>query len=162
LTSVVAALLEDLVRHGARKFVFLNGHLENAPYVYDALESILGIHPAPSSSAKALFINWWELVTVDDKQALFPPDHPAWGGDHASFAETSLMLALRPDLVRFEQAVDATRYRVMRFDVVPAPPDTVPESGVLWRATLASVEVGKQLVQLLEDRIGRAITEELG
>jgi hypothetical protein len=50
----------------------------------------------------------------------------------------------------------------MRFDVVPAPPDTVPESGVLWRATLASVEVGKQLVQLLEDRIGRAITEELG
>lgn len=161
LTSVIAGVLEELVRDGARRFVVLNGHLENSTYVYDAVESVLGIDPA-GSMGKALLINWWELVTPEDKEDLFPREHPAWGGDHASFAETSLMLALRPDLVLMDRAADATPFRPLRIDILPPPRDAAPENGILWRATLADLEVGKRLVQLLEARIGRAIIDEFG
>jgi creatinine amidohydrolase len=52
------------------------------------------------------------------------------------------MLHLRPDLVRFDRAVDDAAARHPFYDVVPPPVDFVPASGTLWKATRAASDKG--------------------
>jgi creatinine amidohydrolase len=69
-------------------------------------------------------------------------EFPGWDVEHAAVLETSLMLHLRPDLVRFDRAVDDAAARHPFYDVVPPPVDFVPASGTLWKATRAASDKG--------------------
>ena len=91
------ALGEGVVRAGLRKLLLFNAHGGQA--------SLMDI-AARELRAKGLITyhcSWWNLPLGDAVTGLFPPAEHRFGV-HAGEIETSLMLALRPDVVSMKQA----------------------------------------------------------
>jgi creatinine amidohydrolase len=91
LDTVIGDVAASLVKHGIRKLVLVNGHGGNsfAPLLRQ-LQHDLPIH--------VFLCNWW-TVGSDHYQRIFEkPD------DHAGEMETSVALALHPELVEAEHA----------------------------------------------------------
>jgi creatinine amidohydrolase len=76
--------------------------------------------------------------------------------------ETSLMLALRPELVRSELIADDRSERRPFYDVMPTPPEHVADSGVLAEASRASAAKGERLAAMIVERLTGALIEGLG
>jgi creatinine amidohydrolase len=93
---------------------------------------------------------------------LFPGGFPGWDVEHASIMETSMMMVIRPGVVRLDKLVDDEAERHPTWDVVPAPDAFVPKTGVLWHATEATLEVGEKFVEAAARRLEEAIRTELG
>ena len=77
----------SLYRHGARKFVFLNGHGGNVKMI-----DRLGMEFEDKGCLVAM-LNWW-LMAWDM--------NPAWKGGHGGGEETAAMLAIDPSCVHME------------------------------------------------------------
>ncbi len=88
LYQVLMKIVESLYAHGARKFVFLNGHGGNIP-VLDRVG--LDMYKKGALCAQ---LNWWLMAWDLD---------PAWKGGHGGAEETAAMLAVDPSLVDFTQ-----------------------------------------------------------
>jgi len=140
--ALVEDVLRELVRQGFERLLVLNWHMENANFVYEAAWLALEPHEATPARAMVMELPFQDLSPAT-RETLFPDGFPGWSTEHASILETSLMLHLHPELVLFDRAVDDGAARRPWWDVVPTPPDFVPESGVLWKATQASAEKGR-------------------
>jgi mycofactocin system creatininase family protein len=83
-SSVVESMLVELVRSAdwSSGVVFVNGHGGNAAAVHRAVSTL--------TAEKRRVLAWWPHVTGSDA--------------HAGHTETSLMLAIAPDLVRLDRA----------------------------------------------------------
>ena len=134
-TAAMTSVLVELVRSAgwAARVVLVNGHGGNAPAVQQAL-AVLAHEPRPVTA-------WWP-----DLRGLAQP-----GDLHAGYVETSIMLAVRPDLVRLDEAVAGP---------TPALDDLVREgvralspSGVLGDPAGASAEAGHALLAALVDQL---------
>lgn len=93
LDAMVRDIIFSLRHHGIRKIVILNGHGGNdfTPFIRQ-IQCDLDVH--------VFVVNWW-LVGKDRYNEIFElPD------DHAGEMETSVALALYPDLVEMERAGD--------------------------------------------------------
>jgi creatinine amidohydrolase len=106
--STVARVITDLVAsletHGIKKCVLLNGHGGNdLKWLLRELHTTTSVH---------LFLCNWYKVAADKYREIYDD-----AGDHAGELETSLILALRPDLVDLESA-DAGTMAKTRFDAV--------------------------------------------
>ena len=90
---VVFDLAESLILGGFRRIFILNGHGGNHELVQLAARDLALKHDARLASA-----SYWNVA----QEALLAADAPALGRvpGHAGAFETSLVLALRPDLVR--------------------------------------------------------------
>ena len=86
---------------------------------------------------------------------------PGWPAEHAAIMETSLVMALRPELVRTEKIADDRSAARPFYEVIPTPPEHVPASGVLAEASKASPEKGARLVDLILARLTTALREGL-
>jgi creatinine amidohydrolase len=98
--------------------------------------------------------------SADDLAALFPNGFPGWDVEHASIMETSLMYALRPDLVHRDRIVDDEARRHPTWDVVPPPAEFIPRSGVLWHPSEATPEIGQRFLTAIADRLEEALRTE--
>ena len=79
---------------------------------------------------------------------LFPKGFPGWDVEHASIMETAMMYVLRPELVRRDRIVDDQARRHPTWDVIPAPDDFIPKSGVLWHPSEATEAIGRRFVKV--------------
>jgi creatinine amidohydrolase len=106
----------------------------------------------------------WSAFGDDELDFLFADagGFPGWAAEHATIVETSLMLALRPDLVREELIADDAAAEHPFYELLPAPPSHVPDSGVLARASNGSREKGERLAEMLVNRLAGALREGLG
>ena len=86
---------------------------------------------------------------------------PGWPAEHAAIMETSLVMALRPELVRTDLIADDRSAARPFYEVIPTPPEHVAASGVLAEASKASPEKGARLVDLIVERLAAAIREGL-
>jgi len=86
ITAIVGDILDVLDRQGVQKFLIFNSHGGNE---FKPVLRELGLQYPDMFLA---FTNWYSVL---DKNKYFDND-----GDHADEMETSLMLHLRPDLVR--------------------------------------------------------------
>ncbi|WP_320130666.1 creatininase family protein [uncultured Sphaerochaeta sp.] len=84
LYQLVKQIVMNLKRHGARKFLVLNGHGGNIK----ALERI-GLELDSQGCMMAL-LNWWQNVWEMN---------PSWKGGHGGGEETAAVLAIDPGLV---------------------------------------------------------------
>lgn len=84
LYAVMTKITESLYKHGARKFLFMNGHGGNNA----ALEQVC--MDLDKKGAMGCILNWWTLAWVLD---------PAWKGGHGGGEETAAMMAIGDDLV---------------------------------------------------------------
>lgn len=98
LSAAVAQIAHWLDRTGFHRLLILNGHVTNWAPLRCALENIRADLPQMRIALRSI----WEISS--DVRALYEYD----GGSnwHGNDAETSLMLALRPELVSMERAVD--------------------------------------------------------
>ena len=80
--------------------------------------------------------------------------------EHASVIETSIMLALRPELVDLAKAAHHGPARFKPYDRFPGPVREVPASGVLSLTKGSSAEKGQWLLSDVIEGIKRAISEE--
>lgn len=88
---------EDMFRRGCRKFVMLNAHGGNAP-----LLTIVATELRVRHAMLAVATSWTRFGYPED---IVSPEERAYG-IHGGLIETSVMLALRPELVDMEKADD--------------------------------------------------------
>lgn len=72
------------------------------------------------------------------------------------------MFVLRPELVRRDLIADDQAARAPSWDVVPAPDEFIPRSGVLMKPTDANEEAGKRFLEASVGRLAEAIRTEFG
>ena len=146
------ALLCDLARslwkNGFRRIILLNGHGGN-------------IHPVGATAVKlseedvwTIPLTYWQMVP-DELAAWSEADAGSIG--HAGEWETSLQLALRPQLTDMSHAVGDmwdVRFRpeVTAFARYPER-RRVTATGVIGDATAASADKGARLLAVLDDRL---------
>jgi len=150
LTTVAVELGRWAVANGLAKLLFLSGHGTNDAPLRSAILQLRYEFPAARFATMGL----WDIS--DRVGALYFRD----GADiHANQGETSILLHLRPEMVRMELAHDVP-------DVTPgarfsyAMPATTP-TGVVGFPTRASREDGKAMVETIVDDLARWLTGAL-
>jgi creatinine amidohydrolase len=157
LIATITEVLLGLARSGFRRLVVQNWHYENAGLLWEACD--LASEAAPDIRI-LLLENPMPDFTDEQLGGLFPNGFPGWDVEHASIMETSMMLAMRPDLVRTDRIVDDEARRHPSWDVVPAPADFIPESGVLWHPSEATVDIGRRFIAATAERLVAAMRTE--
>jgi creatinine amidohydrolase len=161
LIRLVRDVVSELARHGFRQIVLLNWHMENVNFVWEGIDQARAAGRVNGVTVMSIDSLTGSLMH-EDLTWLFDQGFPGWDVEHAAIVETSLMLALRPELVRLEEISDDAPEEHPWYDLVPEPRRHVPTSGVLSRASPASPEKGERLRDLLVARLVEAIVKEFG
>lgn len=143
----------SLVRHGAKRVVYLNTGIRNStglPLAIAARE----LHT--NTGVPVLLISWNDLETAETAML-----EQQKAGGHADEIETSIILALRPDLVHMDRAV--TDYHGL---LEPGGPGYLPggysrdpkspeysTTGVSGDAKLATVEKGRKALAIMDRQL---------
>jgi len=154
--GAIQDILEGLVRCGFRKLVVINGHGGNSDHVGVVGQDLVNRLDHPVAVATG---NYWNIA----KPALLAADllPPGEIPGHAGRFETSLMLALRPDLVREDvrQATKFARPEDLGLDVDLAGA-TVQVHGTWGKGpghtdhpAAASAELGQALFDVMVDAV---------
>jgi len=148
----VLEVAQSLVRHGARRIVFLNTGISRATGLP---LSIVAREIHAQTGTPTLVVSWDDLETPE-LEAL----QDQLAGGHADELETSVNLYLQPDLVRMERAVadyaraaaqDYSGYRPGHFARDPDHPE-FSATGLFGDPTLASAEKGKRVLDIMTRR----------
>lgn len=159
LIATLHEVLAGLVRSGFKRLCVQNWHYENAGFLWEACDLAVQDHPG---IAILLLENPMPDFSPQELAELFPNGFPGWDVEHASIMETAMMWVLRPDLVRHDRIVDDQARRHPTWDVIPAPDDFIPKSGVLWHPSEATEEIGRRFVTAAADRLELALRTEFG
>jgi creatinine amidohydrolase len=141
------SIARSLGDHGLRRVVFVNGHGSNCAPLDAATRSLAdaGVH--------AFVFNWWQSIAPTLAE-LFP-DPTA----HAGSIETSLMLAIRPELVRTDRfpATRNTGHWGSFVEGVQVGFDAAEfsEEGNVGEPGLADVEKGRTVLSAACDSLSR-------
>lgn len=161
--SLVTDIFSEFIRNGWRKFLVLDWHLENVPYVFEGIDEAIRL-AGDVPGLKVIKID--DIVSLafdpDPKhyQIVFGDDFKGMRVEHASTFETSAMLAACPELVEMDKALDGTYPQPQQYEVLPASVGTVPESGVFWKATQGTKEKGEYILSVFTDVLVNVINDE--
>jgi creatinine amidohydrolase len=158
---VVKDIICDLYRQNVRHIVTINGHYENISATIEGID--LALDAIGRDNAKDLIIlriDHWETVRKETLTRVFPDGYPGIELEHASVLETSMMLALRPELVDLSKALHDGPAVFLPYDRYPKSPDEVPPSGVLSLTEGSSAEKGEWLLADAENGIVDIIKRE--
>ena len=146
IINLIQDILSSIIKHGIKRILILNGHDGNIAPLEIASRKIKDQHPKVTI---ACLESWWELIG-NIKNNLFEE----WKGyGHGGEAETSGMLAVRPDLVDMKQVPDTT---------IPNLPENVriywkinelTNTGATGASKLATEKKGQITLEILEDLI---------
>jgi creatinine amidohydrolase len=144
LIKVIEDLFRSLVKNGISRILVINGHDGNIPAIELAARSIKDRYP---EVIIACMEAWWMLVGEITK-GLFE----VWNGlGHGGEAETSAMLAVRPDLVEMNNAPE---------EIIPNLPNNIriyfnfnelTNTGATGAPMKASIQKGENALSALED-----------
>ena len=155
--ALIRCVCESILRHGFRRLALLNGHGGNIK----ALDVIAG-ELQRELGVRVVSATYWTVSSVAKAFKEILEMQP--GVAHACEAETSMMLALEPDLVdrdamaRVEGctrnlSVSGGVYRWRGFE-------EMTESGVIGFPGAASAEKGERLLAAAADGVAGALTRE--
>ena len=163
LTLVARDVIRGLAVKGARRLVVVNGHVENAWPVLEGIDLALReLRRDGITDVVVLRLSYWDLVRPETLDRIFPNGYPGIDLEHASLLETSLMLALRPDLVEPEKIPADGPARFPAYDRMPGHAGYLPPSGVLANAKGASADIGATLLEDHMNLIIEAVRREFG
>jgi len=144
MVNMIRDILQSLVNNSITRILIINGHDGNIAPIELASRLIKERNPSVVISCLE---SWWTLVGTINKE-LFD----VWNGlGHGGEAETSAMLAVRPDLVNMAIAPK---------DVVPKLPDNVrifwkfkelTDTGATGAPRRASRKKGDKIISILEN-----------
>jgi creatinine amidohydrolase len=163
LVGALRDVVKEFARHGSRQFAIVNGHYENAWFITEAVDLALReLRWDGVTNVKIVVLSYWDFVTSETIDRLYPNGFPGWAVEHGGVLETSLMLALHPHLVQLERAIDHAPATFPPYDVYPVKPEWTPASGTLSSPRLASREKGEILLKVCTEGIVRALETEFG
>ncbi len=163
LSLTLRDILRDLGLHGARRFVLVNGHYENAWPVVEGLDlGLRALRQEGVADVTAMRLEYWDFVKRETLDRIFPDGFPGTELEHASLIETSLMLLLRPDLVDVAKIPQEGRASFPPYDIFPAPSGYLRATGVLADARGSSAEIGGWLMDDHVALITEAVRKEFG
>jgi len=138
----VSEVAESLVRQGARQLVILNMGVTRAtglPLMIVARDL------SADHDTRVLVLSWDDLEDEASEQI-----YDQLRGGHGDEGETSIILALRPDLVKMDRAVADYRDEPQaQIGYVPGQFDRNSEPGLFGDPTLASEEKGQALLKIM-------------
>ena len=162
--TLVAALrdvIKEFARHGVRKICMVNGHFENSWFIIEGIDLALReLRWGGIDDMKIVVLSYWDFVDKPTIARLYPNGFTGWDLEHGGVLETSLMLALYPDLVHLERAVDHEPASFPPYDVYPPKPEWTPACGTLSSPREASKEKGEILLDVCVTGIVRALKAE--
>lgn len=149
--AVIADVLESLVGGGFRRIFLLNAHGGNVTPAHVAMYRVQLRH-RDMPELYIAFSSWWQIA-AGPVEALAGPDQTSV--THACELETSMLLRLRPTLVRVDEAAGASIpfesafycpdfARPSRVDV-PRPFEQLSLSGAFGHPERATPERGEEL-----------------
>jgi creatinine amidohydrolase len=139
LSAVVQDLLESAYEHGFRRILILNGHGGNTAALQVALAEVL--HKLPDLHVRAS--TWWREPEV---AAVLERAYPGQGLGHADAGETSMILAIRPDIVRLERSAYNPESSLTGFLTRRVFLEHFPNGVIGADPNLASADVGQQVL----------------
>jgi creatinine amidohydrolase len=155
--SLIECLCRSLLRHGFRRVLLLNGHGGNVSglrVVVDELRTL---------DMRMLTAAYWQI----DPLAIADILERQSGVQHACEAETSMVMALRPELVdesKFEAARHMEPGQVAgRAEAVHSPmkfEERTP-TGVIGDPTAASAEKGEKLLEASADAVAVVLSDDV-
>jgi len=157
LLATVESVTENVLAAGAKWFVAISWHWENASVLWDALREAL-----EDSSAKAvLFASPWDLMSAESVSDLLGDAATDfdWASDHAGLLETAIMRHLRPDAVSEPPPVHP--FVARQWEVLPTPKDAVPETGVVHDARSVTAAQGAACFDSMVDGLVAAVESEI-
>ena len=155
LVSVLRDVVRELVRHGVRRVLLLDGQFENQMFTVEAANlATRDAVAAGVSNLQIMRLEYWDFVQPETTARVFPNGYPGAQLEHAAVQETSLMLVLKPHLVDVAAIPGGGLHPADRVAAFPSytfePPELRPEwapaSGVLSPANAASREKGEWLL----------------
>jgi len=158
--KLIAEPMRCLLRHGFKRQFVLSGHGGNKDGLHLALRQLAVEFP----DAKLYGANYWDVAGEEIAKIA---EGPLKGIGHACEAETSLMLAVRPDLVRRDEIHNdllATRQpKALRGVYIAPDMKAQTEHGGVGYPELATAEKGKLLLDAVVSRVVevvRALSKE--
>lgn len=151
LINLAADILYNIIEHGARQIVLMNGHYENYQFAFEGAQlaierarAILGV-----DDVKIQLLSYWDFIDDATIDQLYPDGFTGWDLEHAGVMETSLMLLFFPELVDMDR-IDPELYVKLpavlpNYDVLPIVADYTPPSGCLSHPGESTVEKGEIL-----------------
>ncbi|MEU9349886.1 creatininase family protein [Streptomyces griseoloalbus] len=158
LVRFLRETLSSLMALPMARLVVVNGHFENEPFLFEALDQVR--EQGKLDSTEVFAFSWWSLVrdTWTDAEI---PEFPGWHAEHAGVTETSLMLHLRPDLVTDERP---DHDRPPRAGVYLHPVDVgqTTNHGVLSSTAGSSSALGEKLLRHVVDEATSMVRDGTG
>ena len=102
---------------------------------------------------------YWEYASEATLDKAFPDGFPGWPLEHAGVMETSMMLHLHPEVVNMDKVPMHPPADFPLHDMYPYDPATVPASGALSSAAVATAEKGKMFMDEYVEGAAAALDE---
>ncbi|MFD7334444.1 creatininase family protein [Streptomyces violascens] len=147
LIRYVRDVLESLVALPFERLIIVNGHFENEPFLFEALDQVRARGLLDGREVYAF--SWWSLVQ-ESWIAAEVPGFPGWHAEHAGVTETSLMLHLRPELVAEERPEHDNPPRSGVY-LHPIDVEQISNNGILSSTSGSSAELGEKLFRHVTD-----------
>lgn len=152
LMLVLREILQSLHGHGIRRLLIINGHDGNIPAIDAAAREFRADKPEMKI---AVLEAWWETAARLLPEGTFE----AWGGlGHGGEGETSMALAIAPELVEMEYARGRIPKLPLHVQVKWRFEELTPY-GVTGDPTKASAEKGKMMMEALIELLTSFIKE---
>lgn len=161
LVSALRDVIKEFARHGVRRMCLVNGHFENSWFIIEGIDLALReLRWDGIDDMKIVVLSYWDFVDKATIARLYPDGFTGWDLEHGGVLETSLMLALYPDLVHLDRAVDHPPAEFPPYDVYPPRREWTPASGTLSSPKQSSPEKGDVLLDVCVAGIVRALRDE--
>ncbi len=152
-------LVREFHRHGVNRIVFVNGHYENYQFIFEGVDLALRDLRAEGDQPTVMMLSYWDFVTSDVIERLYPQGFPGWAVEHGGVMETSLMLEYFPDQVRMERVMDLPPAQLPLYDLLPVDASLTPESGCLSSGKASTAEKGRDLAESVVSGMASVIRE---
>ena len=153
--AVAEDIFESIVTNGIEHIYILNGHDGNIPALEIAAHNVKIRHP----DLKLLYMPaWWEKVG-----SVMGDRFDVWNGlGHGGEGETSIMMAIRPDLVNMKNAVSQVPENMIRINEITDviwDISEISKTGATGDPTKATAEKGSMMLNILVSLISDAIED---
>ena len=152
MIGLVTAIGSWAHHSGVRRLFIINGHVTNAAPLRCALESLRAKHDD-------LMVAIIDTARISDRvRGAHEADAADW---HANEAETSLMMAIEPALVKSERVADADDPDRTPGTVFAHPVNRTSRNGVTGRPSLATADAGHRLFGWMADDLTELVNRGL-
>ena len=149
MIAVAEDVLDSLVASGIDRILMLNGHDGNIPALEIAARNVKNRH---RDSTIVYVPSWWDITAAKIPEALGD-----WSGlGHGGEGETSVTMAVRPDLVHLADAVRQMPDDVIRlgeFSTIIWDIEELTATGATGDPTGASADKGERMIGVVVDHL---------